>query len=297
MAPTVALLGATGDLGGNILAALVKRAQTGELNIVVLHRQGSNIAKLNLPSSVSTRALDADNASVDEVRKALVGVDVLISAAKQTPDGGKRFVETLATLAKEPGSIKVYIPSYFTANWAKDERENPANVYLHGKCMLLDRTIAAGVPTTYIANGLFEWAFLDRGFFGVDPKANELQLYGDALNAKFSYLSLPFLGESLAQLLLDPTFGPGQNYTFSEAEFTGHELVEAFNKVHGTEPKITQFTDADVQKLRDMSPAAGLGASWRMHWGNGNWKAVNLYEPKGVTKRSLEQAVRESAQK
>ncbi|GMK56053.1 hypothetical protein CspeluHIS016_0211090 [Cutaneotrichosporon spelunceum] len=297
MAPTVAIFGATGDLGSHITAALVKRVQSGELNVVVLHRQGSNVTKLNLPSSVATRVLDCDNTSVDQVRQALAGVDVLISAAKQTPDGAKRFVETLATLAKEPASIKVYIPSYFTANWAKDERENPANVYLHGKCMLLDHTISLGVPTTYIANGLFEWAFLDPAFFGVDPQANKLQLYGDALNAKFSYLSLPFLAEALAQLLLEPSFGPGQNYTFSEAEFTGHDVVEVFKKVHGTAPAISQFTDADVQRLRDASPGAGLGAAWRMHWGNGNWKAANLFEPKGVTKRSLEQAVREAAQK
>ncbi|CAK9781801.1 NAD(P)-binding protein [Cutaneotrichosporon oleaginosum] len=297
MAPTVALLGATGDLGSHLLSALVKRAQTGELNVIVLHRKGSNVGKLNLPMSVHTRVLDADNASVDEVRAALEGVDVLISAAKQSPDGGKRFVETLATLAKEPASIKVYIPSYFTANWAKDERENPANVYLHGKCMLLDRTIAAGVPTTYIANGLFEWAFLSGEFFGVDPKANELKLYGDALDAKFSFLSLPFLAEAVAQLLLEPSFGPGQNYTLSEAEFTGRDVVEAFKSVHGKEPTISQFTDADVQKLRDASPAAGLGAAWRMHWGNKNWKAENLYHPKGVSPRTLEQAVREAAQK
>jgi uncharacterized protein YbjT (DUF2867 family) len=191
----------------------------------------------------------------------------------------------------------VYIPSYFTANWGKDERENPANVYLHGKCMLLDRTIAAGVPTTYIANGLFEWAFLSRDFFGVDAKANELQLYGDALNKKFSYLSLPFLGEALAQLLLEPGFGPGQNYTLSEAEFTGRDVVEALKSVHGKEPKISQFTDADVKSLRDKSPADGLGAAWRMHWGNGNWKAENVFQPKGVSRRPLEQAVRDAAQK
>lgn len=214
------------------------------------------------------------------------------SAAKQSPDGGKRFVETLATLAKEPGAIKVYVPSYFTANWSKEEREDPRNVYLHGKCMLLDKTIALGVPTTYIANGLFEWAFLDKGFFGLDVKTNTIELYGDALNNKFSYLSLPFLAEAVAQLVLDPSFGPGKRYTLSEAEFTGRDVVEAFKKANGKEPTVSEFTDKDVTALRDASPAAGLGASWRMHWGLGNWKAENLFEPKGVTKQSLEEIVR-----
>lgn len=78
MAPTVAVLGATGDLGSNILKALAKRAASNELSLVVLHREGSNVAKLNLPENAKTRVLDADNASVDEVKKALEGVDVLM---------------------------------------------------------------------------------------------------------------------------------------------------------------------------------------------------------------------------
>lgn len=216
------------------------------------------------------------------------------SAAKQSPDGGKRFVDHLAALAKEPGAIKVYVPSYFTANWTKTEREDPKNVYLHGKCMLLDKTIALGVPTTYIANGLFEWAFLNKDFFGLDAKNNTIALYRDALESKFSFLSLPYLAEAVAQLIVEPSFGPGQRYTLSEAEFTGRDVVEAFKKAHGKEPQVTKFTDEGVTQLREASPAAGLGASWRMHWGLGNWNVENLYEPKGVTKRTLEQAVRES---
>lgn len=187
----------------------------------------------------------------------------------------------------------MYVPSYFTANWTKEEREDPRNVYLHGKCMLLDKTIELGVPTTFIANGLFEWAFLEKSFFGLEPKSNTISLYGDALDKKFSYLSLPYLGEAVAQLFLEPTFGPGQRYTLSEAEFTGKDVVAAFKKANGAEPKVSTFTNDDVQALRDASPAAGLGAAWRMHWGLGNWNVENLYEPKGVTKRSLEQIVKE----
>lgn len=78
MARTVALLGATGDLGSHLLKPLCKLASSGEIRLVVLHRQGSDIGKLNLPEKAETRVLDADNASVDEVRKALEGVDVLM---------------------------------------------------------------------------------------------------------------------------------------------------------------------------------------------------------------------------
>lgn len=78
MPRTIALLGATGDLGSHLLKPLCKLASTGQIGLIVLHRQGSNIAKLNLPESAVTRVLDADNASVDEVRKALEGVDVLM---------------------------------------------------------------------------------------------------------------------------------------------------------------------------------------------------------------------------
>jgi uncharacterized protein YbjT (DUF2867 family) len=76
MPTTIALLGATGWLGGNILAALAKRLASGAIKLVVLHREGSKL--LDLPAGVETRVLDSDNADEAAVAQALEGVEVLM---------------------------------------------------------------------------------------------------------------------------------------------------------------------------------------------------------------------------
>lgn len=119
-------------------------------------------------------------------------------------------------------------------------------------------------------------------------------MYGDALDRRFSFASLPFLGEAVAQIVLSPGFGPGEWHTVVEQEFTGREVVAAFEAVNGSKPQIKVFTDADVDEKRKQGPVWGLGASWRVHWGRGLWKVVNLFEPRGVERRTLEQAVREA---
>jgi len=215
------------------------------------------------------------------------------SSIKQTADGSQKFIENLA---KTP-SLKVYVPSYFTANWTDAEANDPKNVYLHAKASLKDRAIALGVPVTTIHNGLFESSFLDPAFFGLDAKNNTLTIYGDALRQQFSFLSLPYLAEAVAQLVVQPTFGPGQQYTIVEAEVYGQEIFEAFEEVNGAPPTVQVMLRSDIQELRDAGPAQGLGAAWRVHWGSGNWKAVNTFEPQGVTRRTLLQAVRDAAGK
>lgn len=76
MSPTVALLGASGDLGSNLLKPLAAAAKDGKVNLVVLHRATSDTS--NVPSEVEKRVLDADNATVEEIQAALKGVDILM---------------------------------------------------------------------------------------------------------------------------------------------------------------------------------------------------------------------------
>lgn len=218
------------------------------------------------------------------------------AAAKLSGDASLRFVENLAQI----DTLKVYVPSYFTANWTKEEQTNQDNVYLFGKASLKDKTIELGVPTTTIRCGLFESAFLLPAFFGIDALNNTVEVYqGEkGLDQKFSFLSLPFLAEAVAQLIVKPEFGPNQRWTVVEQEFTGRDIVAAFESVHnGEKTKVTELTDATVQQLRAKDAGAGLGAAWRMHWGAGRWNVVNRFDPVGVERRTLLQAVKDAANK
>lgn len=76
MSPTVALLGASGLLGSNLLKSLAAVDNDGKIKLIVLHRENSDTS--NVPSGIEKRILDADNASVEEIQTALKGVDVLM---------------------------------------------------------------------------------------------------------------------------------------------------------------------------------------------------------------------------
>lgn len=75
-ARTVALLGATGTLGSNLLTQLASAHAAGKLTLVVLHRASSDTS--SVPAGVEKRVLDPGAASEADVHAALKGVEVLV---------------------------------------------------------------------------------------------------------------------------------------------------------------------------------------------------------------------------
>ncbi|TXT10724.1 hypothetical protein VHUM_02229 [Vanrija humicola] len=288
MPSTVALIGGTGLLGSHILTALARAQEAGKYKVVAFHRQSSDTSKW--PKGVEKRVLDNDKASATEVAEALKGVDILLAAGKNTAEGGKLFLDNLAKLPK--GQLKVFIPSWFTANWTQDELDDEKFLYRYQKYQLLKYAESLDLPITTFAATLFEdYVYPAWDFLSIDVAGNRVAFYGDARNQRFTSISLDYLGESVAQLFSRPDFGPGQKYTLQETVFTGQELVDVLTAAHGKAPTVTAYTDADVEEAQK-NPGAGLGAAWRVHWGKGRWNTVNLFQPKGVTPRTLDQAVR-----
>lgn len=140
---------------------------------------------------------------------------------------------------------------------------------------------------------------MDGSFSGLDPKNNKMTLYGDAMTRRLSFVALPYLAEAITQIILLKDFGPGKNYTVVGQEFTGREVAEAFEAVHGSKPEIVKMTDEDVERMRKEGPLSGLAAAWRMHWGKGKWNVKdgvedNLFVLKGKTHKSLKEAVEDA---
>ncbi|KAL1409017.1 hypothetical protein Q8F55_005841 [Vanrija albida] len=288
MPNTVALIGGTGLLGSHILTALAKAQEAGKYKVVAFHRASSDTSKW--PAGVERRVLDTDKATAAEVASALKGVDILLAAGKNTAEGGKLFLDNLASLPK--GTLKVFIPSWFTANWTQAELDDEKFLYRYQKYQLLKYAESLNLPITTFGATLFEdYVYPAWDFLSVDVAGNRVAFYGDALNQKFTSISLPYLGESVAQLLARPDFAAGQKYTLQETVFTGQELVDALTAAHGRKPEVGTYTDADVEEAQK-NPGAGLGAAWRVHWGKGRWNSPNLFQPAGVPTRTLEQAVR-----
>jgi len=76
MVRTIGLLGVSGLLGSHLLAALAAAHEKGTLQLVALARPSSDTSKV--PAGVEKRVLDADTASLEEVQRALEGIDVLM---------------------------------------------------------------------------------------------------------------------------------------------------------------------------------------------------------------------------
>lgn len=76
MAPTVALLTATGLLGTQLAKTLGAQDAASKIKLVVLHRPSSDLSAL--PASTERRPLDIETATAEDVATALQGVDILV---------------------------------------------------------------------------------------------------------------------------------------------------------------------------------------------------------------------------
>lgn len=128
-------------------------------------------------------------------------------------------------------------------------------------------------------------------------KGNKLHLYGDALNQKLAVTSPSYLAQAIGQLVVrDPKDITGKSYTVIDFETTGQELADAFEKLNGSKPTITAAKEEELDGARKSGPPGALGAAARRKWGRGDFPADDRFEPAGVQRREVYQAV-ESASK
>ncbi|KAJ7286377.1 hypothetical protein C8J57DRAFT_1664428 [Mycena rebaudengoi] len=137
----VLLLGATGETGGSILNGLLEDA--GSFHVEALVRPSSKdkpevqeIAR----RGVNIRVVDIEG-PLDDVVKALAGVDVLISAIDAT---GQLAQLNLATAAKQAG-VKRFVPCAFITvippGGVMGIRDNKEEVYQHIRKLYLPYTV------------------------------------------------------------------------------------------------------------------------------------------------------------
>lgn len=74
---TVALLGPSGLLGSNLLSVFGKLQSEGKIKLVLIHRASSKVDASKAPGAQS-RVLDVNEASEDDIKAALNGVDILV---------------------------------------------------------------------------------------------------------------------------------------------------------------------------------------------------------------------------
>lgn len=171
MTATIAVAGATGNLGGRIVAALVRRG--GKVRALV--RNGTSEEKL-----AKLRALDVEIATVDltdqsALTEAIGDAAVVVSALQGLREV---IVEAQAVLlnAAIGAGAKRFIPSDFAADFFKlDDGEN-RNFDLRRE--FHRRLDTADIKATSVLNGAF-MELLTYGMPLFDRKAKTVTYYGD----------------------------------------------------------------------------------------------------------------------
>ncbi|KAJ4152729.1 hypothetical protein LMH87_009252 [Akanthomyces muscarius] len=187
--PTVAIAGATGNLGAKIAEGFLEQQfRERFLDVIVLARSRSSKAEHLVTQGATLRLYTEDN-----LKEALTGVDVLINAVGPS---GHHFKEAL--LRSIPGSaVRLYFPSEFGVDhyvhdfpheeWdAKKAHFRLATELIHGVSVC---RVYAGL---FLEDSIGPW-------FGFDTKTGKYEAVGDPAQ-RTSYTSMHDVGKALAVL-------------------------------------------------------------------------------------------------
>lgn len=156
--PTIVVAGATGNLGGRIVAALLKRGA----RVVALTRSGSAPDKVESLRARGVVIAAVDMGNVDEVAKACEGAACVVSAVL-----GLRSVMVDAQTVLLDGAVKAgvrrFIPSDYALDFTQTEPGSNRNLDLHRE--FLARVDAAPIAATSILNGAFMELLLGQAPF------------------------------------------------------------------------------------------------------------------------------------
>lgn len=157
---------------------------------------------------------------------------------------------------------------------------------------------------------------------GIDVKTNTLRVYDGALDNKLPVTSLAYLAKAVREIVLDE--GPsaeqreadegtrdkrqedragvrvadvaGKNFTVVEYEATGNEIGAAIEAVSHIKPKIIPLTDSEVEGAEACGAEDAINVGICKAWGVRGFPPGESieFEPRGVSKRTLDDAVREA---
>ncbi|HEX8676918.1 MAG TPA: NmrA family NAD(P)-binding protein [Segetibacter sp.] len=170
----ILVAGATGDLGGRIVRALLNRG--GE--VIAIVRSSSDIEKINLLETLNVKVYKVKNWNVEELAKACIGVSCVVSVLAGL---GEVIIDAQKVLldAAIAAGVPRFIPSDFSLDFTKFSDGENRNLDLRREFhKYLDST---SIASTSIFNAAF--ADLLTGQMPVIFLKQQLVLYwGDADN-------------------------------------------------------------------------------------------------------------------
>ncbi|EXA45740.1 hypothetical protein FOQG_09304 [Fusarium oxysporum f. sp. raphani 54005] len=191
--PTVAIAGATGNLGAKVTEGFLQQPFRDRFHdIIVLARSRSPKAENLVKHGASLRLYAEEN-----LQEALAGVDVLINTVGPS---GHHFKEAL--LRSIPGSgVKLYFPSefgvdHYVHDFPHEEWDAKKAHFQLASELIPDISICRVYAGLFLEDSIGPW-------FGFDTKRGKYEAVGDPAQ-KTSYTSMYDVGKALAILASQP---------------------------------------------------------------------------------------------
>ncbi|KAL2859204.1 hypothetical protein BJX68DRAFT_261649 [Aspergillus pseudodeflectus] len=231
----IALVGASGNIGQIILAALL---EASEFNVTVLTRASSTAT---FPSGATVRKSDFSSA---DLQAALKGQHAVISAVGATGFGEQKNLIDASIAA----GVSRFIPSEFSSDALNDvvlgllplfAQKKEVIEYLRSK--ETDSFTWTGIATS----GLFDWG-LANGFLGYDIAARTATIW-DSGDSKFTMTNQKQLGDALISVLERPQATANQYLYVSSVETSQREVLAAFERATSSSwTVVNTTTEAEV---------------------------------------------------
>ncbi|OCF34911.1 hypothetical protein I317_05160 [Kwoniella heveanensis CBS 569] len=264
---SVGLLAHTGQVGVHFLHSLVKEHDKGNVKLVVLHRDGSDLS--SVPKDVETRVVQLDEHGKAKNQKAVEGLDVVLTAVPR--EGWLAQTHLIEVLSESP-TIKLLVPSGFDLDWENEGPDAPAADAMEIKKQVFARAKELGVPTVNILAGLFDNYVFDPHWeiVNTDVQGNNITFFRDAQHQPIHLTTLPYFGYAVTQLIQKPASLDGKVFQLYDLAPTGQDIVDILTKCHGSPTHINHYTEEEYKRAiterKDM-----LKAGVHRKWGDGDW--------------------------
>ncbi|WWC61171.1 uncharacterized protein I303_103751 [Kwoniella dejecticola CBS 10117] len=291
----VGLIGHTGNIGSALLPRLLDAHRAGQIELLILHREGSDLSKI--PSTIEKRIIQLDEHGREINRAAVDGVEILISTVADPALASQTYLlDALHEADSHKKTLKTFIHSDFGVSWTPEEirRIPKLKDLVPVKANLVNRAKDLGVPITDIRIGLLDSFFFSLKFLGTDAKSNKIELFRGALHNPIRLTTLDYLSRSVLRLITEETEAlDGRTIHVFDKSPTGQELVDALTAIHGSEPAIVEYTEARFdQNSKTTETISAISTGLKFKWGENSWGEGEVYSGHGHDGESLEEIIK-----
>jgi NmrA-like family len=248
MKPTILVAGGTGNLGGRIIKALIKRG--AEVRAIV--RNGSEPEKIAKLTELGVKVITVDMSDVAQLKQACQGVSCVVSAL-----AGLHDVIVDSQIKLLDAAIAAGVPRFIPSDYSADFTQLPAgenrNFDLRKEFhQYLDKSSLAQPPGTGIAStSIMNGAFADILGYGTpvyNVKNYSVGYWGDKSDWKIDFTTMDDTADYTAAAALDSA--TPIILRIASFQISPNELVAV-----GTEVKKQEFKLIPMGSMEDFSAA------------------------------------------